>query len=370
MTTLPLLAAMALQTTFEDVFVSGRLDAASPYDTYRIPALCRTRKGTLLAFAEGRRSVADQAGNALVLRRRKAGTKAWGPLQVVQRGEPHALNNPCALATKGGRVWLMYQRYPHGKAEYTVEPGFDLDRSCLTFVTHSDDDGASWSEPRNISQSVKGPEARSTASGPGVGIELTRGKAKGRLVFPMNEGDKGGWNVFAVVSDDGGKTWVRGGSAPKVAGTQPNETQVAELVDGSLLMNARNQAAGRFRLQCRSTDGGLSWDTATPVPELVDPVCMGSVVRLSFKPDVLAFTNPADPKERRNGTFRLSIDGGKTWPYAEVLEPGSFAYSSLCPLPKNRVGVLFETVADATGGEGYRIRYGEVAWKWMLGGRR
>ena len=357
---LPLLSLTLIEAKFEDLFVSGQPGAL--FETYRIPALCRTRKGTLLAFAEGRRSVADQSGNAIVLRRHPSKAKDWLPMQVIRQEAPHALNNPCVLPTRNGRVWLMFQRYPAGKAEYRVDTGYDPERACLTFLSHSDDEGLTWSTPKDITRVVKALDVRTTASGPGIGIELTRGPHRGRLLFPLNEGKGTGWDVFAVYSDDHGKTWQRGENAPKAPGTQPNETQIAELADGSVLMNARNQAAGKFRLQCRSRDGGTTWTTATPVPELVDPTCMGSLVRLSFRPDLLAFTNPNDAGSRKNGTLRFSRDGGITWPIAQVIDPGSFAYSSLCALPKGKLGILFETVSsDASAKETYRIRYGEFA---------
>jgi sialidase-1 len=356
---LPLLGLIPPPADFQDLFVSGQPDV--PFDTYRIPALCRTRKGTLLAFAEGRRSTADQSGNAIVLRRRPAKAKDWLPMQIVRQEGPHAINNPCVLPSREGRVWLMFQRYPAGKAEYRVENGYDSERACLTFLSHSDDEGTTWSTPEDITRIVKAPDVRTSASGPGIGIELTRGPHKGRLLFPLNEGKGKGWDVFALYSDDHGKSWQRGENAPKAPGTQPNETQIAELADGSILMNARNQAAGKFRLQCRSTDGGTTWTTAIPVPELVDPTCMGSLARLSYRPDLLAFSNPNDSSSRRNGTLRLSHDGGNTWPIAGVIEPGSFGYSSLCPLPKGKLGILFETVDEPEKDrELYRIRYGEL----------
>ncbi len=282
-------------------------------------------------------------------------------MQVVEKDEPNSLNNPCLLPMRSGRVWLMYQRYPDGLNERTAQPGFEPEKSCRTFVTYSDDEGASWTAPRELSKEIKSPSNRSDASGPGIGIELTRGTHKGRLVFPLNEGGGGKYDVFAAFSDDKGRTWKRGQDAPKVIGTQPNETQIVELTDGSILMNCRNQASGRFRLQCRSSDGGQTWDTATPVPELFDPICMGSIARMSFKPDLLVSSNPNDPKVRRNGVLRTSRDGGKSWTISSVIEPGSFAYSVLCPISKDRVGVLFETVDDlGQGKEGYRIRYQEL----------
>lgn len=344
--------------TTQDVFVSGRVDASSAYDTFRIPALCRTSKGTLLAFAEGRKSVGDQSSNELVLRRREAGSEDWGPLQVVQADAPNSLNNPCVLATKGGRVWMMYQRYPSGIGERSVEAGYSLEKSCTAFVTYSDDDGKSWSTPRNVSEQVKFPIMKSLASGPGVGIELERGKHKGRLVFPFNGGGNGDYNDFVAYSDDKGKTWKRGDLAPKVPGTNPNECQVAELVNGDLYFNSRNQAKTHMRLTSVSRDGGKSWSTMTLEPTLVDPVCQGSLVRVSFSPDILAFTNADSESGRKNGTIRFSRDGGKTWPVGKVIVPGSFSYSCLCPLSGSNLGLLYEAVDQVAGvGEVYRLKY-------------
>ncbi len=348
----------------EDVFVSRSLSPTQPFQTFRIPALCRTKKGTLLAFAEGRQSVADQASNVIVLRRREARAKGWSEIHVVLRDEPASLNNPTVLASRSGRVLLMYQRYPAGLSEWSVKPGTDPTKTCRSFVVESADDGKTWSAPRELTEIVRPPQVLSVASGPGIGIELERGPRKGRLVFPFNEGTGGAWTVFAVYSDDGGKTWRRGTSAPKAPGTQPNEVQFAELADGSLLMNARNQASGKFRLGSMSRDGGETWDEAKPIPELPDPVCMGSIMRVSFKPDVLAFSNPDNTKVRENGVLRVSRDGGKTWVSAATITPGSFAYSSLCRLPGGKVAVLYETVEMlAGGGEGYRIRYAEFMLK-------
>ncbi len=349
-----------LQMKFDDVFVSGRIDPKVPYDTFRIPAICRTSKGTLLAFAEGRRSVSDQAANVLVLRRRKVRSSVWTPLQVVVKDEPNSLNNPCVLAVKSGRIWLMYQRYPAGLNELTVHPGFDPEKSCRTFLVWSDSDGDTWSDPREITREIKGHENRSSASGPGVGIQLQSGTHKGRLCFPINEGSGGKYNVFAIFSDDQGKTWVRGEIAPKTQGTEPNETQIVELQDGSILMNCRNQSVGKFRLQCRSQDGGKTWNTVSPVQDLVDPVCMGSITRLPGRDDLILLSNPNDRRQRQNGWIKVSRDRGLTWHAAQRIVPGSFAYSVLVPLTSTRCGILFESVDDlGNGREGYKIHYGE-----------
>ena len=69
---------------------------------------------------------------------------------------------------------------------------------CTSWIMQSDDDGASWSAPRDITAQLKRATATSLASGPGIGIELRRGPHAGRLVMPFNEGPAGRWRVFAM----------------------------------------------------------------------------------------------------------------------------------------------------------------------------
>ena len=48
------------------------------------------------------------------------------------------------------------------------------------FVTRSDDDGLTWSEPEEITESVKEPSWSYLGTGPGHGIQL----GSGRLLIP------------------------------------------------------------------------------------------------------------------------------------------------------------------------------------------
>ncbi len=345
----------------EVVFQSQALDATAKFETYRIPALAMTRRGTLLAFAEGRQSVHDQAANTLVLRRKLKNGQSWEPMQVVFDWSPASLNNPTVLVGSSGRIWLMFQMYPKGIGEYTVQTGFDPLTTNQSFLSHSDDDGKTWSQPKDLTRIVKRPEVKTIASGPGIGIELTRGKHRGRLLFPFNEREGSSWTTYSVFSDDKGVTWQRGALTPKPEGTHPNEVQFSELADGSVLLNARNQASARQRLQAVSTDGGATWSSAELRPDLIDPVCMGSVIRVGFKPDLLALSNPESATSRTNGVLKLSRDGGKTWAKAAVIDAGSFAYSSLVALSEKKIGVLYEQVKRVNGREGYSLLYRQIA---------
>lgn len=342
-----------------DVFVSGALDANQPYSIFRIPSLCRSSKGSLLAFAEARQSIGDQSSNIIVLRRLAANASTWSPLEVVARDGTASLNNPCVLPTKAG-IWLMYQRYPQGFNEFSAKPGFDPDSACQTFVVSSRDDGRTWSKPVDISPAIKGPETRSDAVGPGVGIELKVGTHAGRFVFPFNEGAGGHYTAFSVISDDKGRSWRRSSPLAKAPGTEPNECQVVELSDGTLMLNARNQARDKCRLVATSSDGGESWSMAALEPSLPDPTCMGSIARLSYRPNKLLFSNSASSARRVHGCLRMSHDDGKTWSVIEDItgENSSFEYSCLCPLNKTTISILYETrEITPEGKEGYRIRF-------------
>ena len=327
-----------------DVFVGGQ----DGYPAYRIPSLVATKRGTLLAFAEARATLRDHAENDIVLKRSTDQGRTWGPLQLIDEDGTNALNNPTAVVIReNGRVLLMYQHYAKGFDEHKTEPGYDGPRVCRTFLTHSDDDGATWSEPREVTRQVKRPTvATSTATGPGIGLQLARGKHAGRILMPFNQGPYGAWKVYAAFSDDGGKTWRYGDTAPEGTKGFANEVQFVELSDGSVMLNARNQAGDKLRKIALSTDGGETWSATRNDPVLIEPMCQASLLRHPGyndpSKDVFLFSNPGSQDVRTNGTIRLSRDQGKTWPVSRVLYPGSFAYSCLASLPDGSVGCLFE----------------------------
>ncbi len=363
-----LLAAAAWSRAGEpallDVFVNGQ----EGYPAYRIPALVTTPRGTLLAFAEGRQTLRDHAENDLVLKRSADGGKTWSALQVVHEDSTNCLGNPTAVVVRGsGRVLLMYQRYAKGFDEHKAEPGFDGPRICRTLIQHSDDDGVTWSKPVEITAQVKRPtEVTSTATGPGIGIQLARGKHAGRILMPFNQGPYGKWKVYAAISDDVGKSWRYGETAPEGAAGHANEVQLVELADGSVMLNARNQGGGlKQRKIALSRDGGETWSATQHDTTLIEPTCQASILRHPGDgdpaKDVLLFSNPGTQAARTNGVIRLSRDDGKTWPTSRVLHPGGFAYSCLASLPDGAVGCLFER-------DGYKtIAFTRFTVNWVEG---
>ena len=336
-----------------DVFVPK----ADGFASIRIPSVVVSKKGTVMAFAEGRAADADQAKNKLILKRSTDGGKTWGKVAVIAEDGDKALNNPCAVVEReGGQVLLVYQSYPAGVGERSgkIQPGYDGDLVVRNWLITSDDDGVTWSKPRDITKETKREKVVTTvAGGPGIGIQLRNGKHAGRILMPFNEGPFGVWNIYAAYSDDKGKTWQMGDVAPgglidagkdKKTSTV-NEAQFVELKDGSIRFNVRRWSGKAVRKTCVSEDGGKTWSKVEDVPEQIDPGCMGSVLRYTDPADGaksrILYSGPQSTK-RENGTVFVSYDEGKTWPTKRVLEKGSFAYSCLAPLPGGTIGCLYE----------------------------
>lgn len=325
--------------------------AGDGYPVYRIPSVVRCADGTLVAFAEGRGTLADNGSNDLVCARSGDGGRTWGHPSTFLDIDGRSLNNPCAIALHSGphagRIVLMAQSYPTGCGEGCVQEGLVPGRDCRTLIMHSDDEGLTWSAPMDISESVKRPTgATSVACGPGVGIQIRGGPHAGRLVMPFNEGPHGAWNVYCAVSDDSGETWSMGDIAPRACDARPNEVQVAECADWSLLMVSRRFGGAPRRLTARSADGGMSWTPLVPDSGLPDPSCMGGLTATSGD-NTLICTGPSSPTARVDGMAWISRDCGTTWDAGITIHAGPFAYSVPVETAPGEIGVLWE--ADLTG---------------------
>lgn len=327
-------------TEIVDVFVPK----TDGYPAIRIPSLVTTKKGTLLAFAEGRQG-GDHSENDIILKRSTDRGRSWSKLQVVHESGKLSLNNPQAVVLDSGRILLMYQQSKLG--EHKAKPGFGED-AYVTFTQYSDDDGNTWSTPLDVTKQTKRTDyVTSVASGPGIGIVLQRGKHKGRILMPFNQGPFGDWRVYAAYSDDGGESWKIGNVAEEDGKGHGNEVQMVELSDGVVMLNARSQGKGttRRRKVALSRDGGITWSKLEDDPTLIGPVCQASILRYSWPENGesrILFCNPASQESRCKGLLRMSKDEGETWEWSKSIYEGEFAYCCLAKLPNEKVGVLFE----------------------------
>jgi sialidase-1 len=312
------------------------------YFAYRIPALLATRAGTLLAFCEGRvHDGFDHGEIHLLLKRSEDGGRNWSSPQVVWRDGPNTCGNPCPVQDDAtGTIWLAAN---WNRAGGHSESYFNAYDTRYVHVLASDDDGRTWSEPRGITDDVKPRNWGWYAAGPGTGIQIRKGPHRGRLVIPCNHSEFGDGpaRLFShvILSDDHGRTWRLGGQTPTDGF---DESQVAELRDGRLMLNMRNNGAkADYRGVTLSADGGQTWGAVRHDSTLVEPRggCQGSLIRL---PDGrLLFSNPAS-RRRERMTVRASGDDGASWTDVAVLHEGPAAYSSLTLLPDGRVACLFE----------------------------
>lgn len=343
--------AATAATTETDVYVAG----ADGYHTYRIPAIVKSRDGTLLAFAEGRKSGRGDAGNIdLLVKRSKDGGKTWGKQILVWDEADNTAGNPCPVVDLKTGAILLLSTHNLGTDKETDIINKRSKSTRTVWMLRSEDDGLTWSKATEITATTKDPSWGWYATGPGIGIQLQKGPHAGRLVIPANHsfddpngtlrGGKYSHRAHAIYSDDGGKTWKLGGNT----GAGTNESQIVELAEpaGALLDNMRSYFGRSQRTHSISKDGGLTWTTPEDQPTLVEPVCQASIIRQTFpaagKPGRILFSNPADPKARVNMTVRGSIDDGKTWPTKLVLTTSHAAYSSLVAVEATTAACLYE----------------------------
>jgi sialidase-1 len=325
------------------LFVSGQ----DGCDTYRIPALAVTTKGTMLAFCEGRRNSRSDTGDIDLLVKRSTDHGAtWSAQQVIWDDAGNTCGNPCAVVDRDtGTVWLLSTWNRGDDHERQIIDGSSKDTRRV-FVTSSTDDGITWAKPREITADAKLPNWTWYATGPGGGIQIERGPHTERLVIPCDhiEADTKHYYSHVIYSDDHGQTWQLGGRTPH---HQVNECEVVELSDGRLMLNMRNYDRSKSNRQVAvSDDGGLTWTDQRFDPALIEPICQASIRRYRWPTEdcdgVILFSNPASSQGRINMTVRASFDEGQTWPKARVLHEGPSAYSSLAILPDGRIACLYE----------------------------
>lgn len=340
-----------------EVFATG----TEGYACFRIPSIVRAANGDLLAFAEGRVESCSDSTHTVrgVLRRSHDNGRTWGPLQVVARfydgdDERAAQNIAPVVDAATGRVIVLYNGL--ADSEWALSDG--VGQNCIFQVT-SDDHGATWSAPVDITAQVHRPEppARWQVQRPVLGhaIQLRHPARRGRLLHAgmFSYGDKSVFESrnYLFWSDDGGASWHIGGVIERDG---LNEATAVELENGDILINSRTyddgRPAGRRGVTRARFDGEtLRFSDTALDPALVDPAVQASILRYSWSDNAalggrsrILFSNPAHPQARLGMTVRLSYDEGRTWPIARLIDPGPSAYSDLVVLANNRIGLLYE----------------------------
>jgi len=359
-----------------DVFVAGAEEiegvenAAEKYPQYREQNVVVTNSGKVVVVCQGRNKSrwSDRSGQDLIVKTSTDSGKTWSQGRLVAT---HGLKSICPNAAvydrHTNRIHVLYNLFMWDFTNVPKDVRGEMgDLHCRQFQVTSDDEGDTWSAPREISHMVHTHGAVMVV-GSGEGIQLEHGDHKGRLIIAggdFYEGKK----VLCFYSDDHGRSWQRGEPVPfegKMAWA--SESKIAELPDGTLVLNSRtfvvDGSKGRLRTRAFSRDGGQSWTRLENDPALATVSCNGSLIAVPHPKGkdgtLLLCSVPVGPG-RTHGTVYVSFDGGRTWPHHKLVVPDAFAYSSLIRLPDGHIGLFYES-------EGYaRILLVRFSLPWLL----
>jgi len=366
------------------------------YKTYRIPGMVATRNNVVIVTAEARPGRGgDYDFNDVLMRRSTDGGRTFEPfLKLVDHadyGDGPVSNFVMIPDQDSGRVVAVFCH--------------DYARA---FTLYSDDDGATWSEPIEITDVFDRFKAdypwRVCATGPGHGTQLRNG----RMIIPvwlsdgsgteMGKGHRGHRpsHVTLIISDNHGNTWQpgefvcrHGDVVEDIKVVNPSETIAVELEDSSVMLNIRSESTRNRRLIATSPDGATKWQYRGFDEVLTEPVCMASIIRYSWpaatEPGRILFANPdtldqemrrvIDPNvdrkphcDRKNLTVRLSEDDARSWSHSRVLEPGPAGYSDLAVLPDGTILCLYECdIVERIHDDRY-LRLARLDLDWLMEG--
>lgn len=346
------------------------------YAMYRIPGICVTPGGVVLAHAEARTGKGgDWDDIDIVLRRSFDDGKSWDtPRKIVDHadfgeGPLHNFNTIVDHAHKTVHVLFCFNY-------------------AQAFYMKTADDGETFTAPVDITATFEA--FREEYDWGVIAIGLPNGirlRKTGRMVIPVwlssSKTTQHHPNRCAVIySDDDGVTWRRGDMVPDVV-PNLNETGAVELEDGSVLLNMRNGIGVQRRVISVSKDGISGWSTPRLDPMLLEPTCQGTIFRYRWAADgrnQILFCNPDNVegkdakgssifRTRQNLTVKLSEDDCETWRASRVIEPGHSGYSALAVCPDKTALCLFERGAPGGTDTDDFMRLARFDLEWLTDGQ-
>lgn len=336
----------------------------APYHSFRIPSLVKTADGSLVAFAECRRySTSDWGDINLVYKRSTDNGLTWSGLGTIASIGPGKWGDPTAVTDfTTGRTWLFLN---WNSGDQTAISDIDEWGERMVYVSYSDNNGQTWSTPKDMTSTLLPPDYTYDAMGPGVGIQTVVSNP-GRLIIPAT-----GRNIY---SDDHGATWNY-----QIIPSGTGEGTIVELSDGTLMRNDRPVysqwlKSKRRRISTGTIEGGFSEFVSHST--LYDPRCEASVLRYNMnEPDRIIFLNSASTETRCKMRVKISYDQGETWPVSrrihdyltidECIAQGKGGYSSMTKTADYCIGALIEN-HDPNGH--FSIEFHKFNLPWILNG--
>ena len=471
----------------KDVYESGINDVNDGYNAdgvahYRIPALLKTDKGTLIAGADERTyHQMDWGDIGMVVRRSEDNGNTWSKrIDIVNlRDNPNATNiyegSPITIdmvlvqdpTTK--RIFSVYDMFPEGKGIfgmsdkkeiayleidgkkyqtlyktgetdlYTIREGgivydptgqattyrvvteaadkehkyenlgdiyegddwwgnayyttnktapFRVAKDNYLWLSYSDDDGKTWSVPRDITPMVKQDWMKFLGVGPGTGIVLHTGEHAGRIIVPTystNYGShlQGSQSARLIYSDDHGVTWQMG-EAVNDNRIVNNKTIHSSTMNNSAAQNTESVAVqldnGQVKLFVRglsgdlqvatSLDGGATWlPEVKHYPEVHDSyVQMAAIRTVQNGQEYIVLTNANGAGRSRTEGYarvaRVESNGELTWLKHRLVQAGEFAYNSLQQIGDDEFGLLYEHYEKNQ--KPYTLSFKKFNWKFLM----
>ena len=336
---------------------------------YRIPAVITAKDGSIVAFTDKRKyNNTDLPEDIdIICNRSTDGGHTWSePITIAQGTGRYQGYGDAALAHSKDENGLLAV-FVGGQGLWTSTPSVPQN----SYMVRSYDNGQTWTEPEVITHFIYGKDCTDPTRknwyasffGSGNGL-LT---STGRIMFVAAIRISGSSNTlynYVVYSDDNGETWNVSGRA-SVGG---DEAKVVELADGRILMSIRH---GGYRWYNISEDGGVTWQpTTSEWTDIYAPACNGDLIRYTSVNDGddknrLLHSVPVG-NSRKNVTVYVSYDEGETWKAGRCVVPYNSAYSSLCILPDNTIGLYVEEAYQNEGD--YCSVFYNFSLKWMTEG--
>lgn len=334
-------ASRRLYRGYEALFVPG--DDGSR--NYRIPAILKTAKGTLIAMADRRKyNQTDLPEDIdIVMRRSTDGGRSWSDPRIIVQGEGrnHGFGDVALVQTKAGKLLMIFVG---GVGLWQSTP----DRPQRTYVSESWDEGLTWSPPRDITHFIFGKDcadpgrsrwlASFCASGQGLVLP------SGRIMFVAairESGQEYVLNNYVLYSDDEGTTW----HLSDCAYHRGDEAKLTLMPDGRVLMSVRNQGRqeSRQRFFALSSDDGLTWERAKQFEGIHDPGCNGAMLQVERSGrNQMLHSLPLGPDGRRDGAVYLFDHASGRWSAPVVVNSESSAYSDMTLLADGTIGYFVE----------------------------
>jgi sialidase-1 len=380
---------------------------------YRIPAIAVTPNGTIVCAADYRHSykdigVVENGRIDLHARRSFDNGVSWGGTEIIINGKGAesedfmnvGYGDPCLVADReSGRLLLLScagnVRFQDGTRK--------RHQNIARF--YSDDEGATWSAPEDIAESIYsqfdassyGPvKAMFVASGRIMQSQTVKVGEYYRLYCSVLVRDVNdnytNYKNFVLFSDDFGGEWSVLGGTAKAAITTADEAKVEELPNGSLLISSRtnggryynifdfdNVATGTGKWQTQSFSGSnnsgvTARDNSTNGEVMILPVVRQKDGQKCY---LLLQSVPLGPNRSNVGVYFKSLDSeegysssdriAKSWEGVFKLTNLDSAYSTMTLQADGNVALLWEEATHCAGGDGYTIVYGRYSVEQLTG---